>query len=122
MRAFNVPRKKARTYSHVFVIVGDNDAKTKSIHYICNKYKEFRDAIWPTEVMFARHMRRKDLPAELVSKKNMFLRNKLGHQLKGTRIIKRKDFWDCHFDRFGEGYRHFAALILSVLKDFCATE
>ena len=72
--------------------------------------------------MFAGHMRRKDLLAELVSKSNMFLRNKLGHQLKGTRIIKREDFWDCHFDRFGEGYRHFAALILSVLKDFCATE
>ena len=114
--------KKARTYSHVFVIVADNDAKTKSIHCICNKYKEFRDAIWLTEVTFAGHMRRKDLPAELVSKKNMFLRNKLDHQLKGTRIIKREDFWACHFDRFGEGYRHFAALILPVQKDFCATE
>ena len=64
----------------------------------------------------------KRLASRIGFENNMFLRNKLGHQLKGTRIIKREDFWDCHFDRIGEGYRHFAALILSVLKDFCATE
>ena len=42
--------------------------------------------------MFAGHMRRIGLPTELVSKNKMFLRNKLGHQLKATRIIKREDF------------------------------
>ena len=111
----------AKQFSHVFVIVGDNDAKTKPVGFISKKFEEFRDAIWPTEVKFAGHMRRKDLPQELVSKNNMYLRNKLGYQLKGTRIIKREDFSDAcnfHFDEFGEGYRHMAALILSVVKDF----
>ena len=111
----------ARQYKGVFVIVGDNDAKTKSVQYICLKFMEFRDAIWPTKVIFAGNMRRKDLPPEMVSKNNMFLRNQLGSQLKSTRIVGREDFDDnCryHFDKYGEGYRHMAALILSVIREF----
>ena len=111
----------ASEYTHVFVIVGDNDAKSKSISYICQKIIEFRDAVWPTEVKFAGHLRRKDLLPQSVSKNNMFLRNKLGCHLKGTRIIRREDFSDAcrfHFDKHREGYRHMAALILSVLSEF----
>ena len=111
----------ARQYKGVFVIVGDNDAKTKSVQYICLKFMEFRDAIWPKKVIFAGNMRRKDLPPEMVSKNNMFLRNQLGSQLKSTRIVRREDFDDnCryHFDKYGEGYRHMAALILSVIREF----
>ena len=116
---------KATKYTHVFVIVGDNDALYKSMHYICRKYKEFRDAIWPTKVMFAGHMRRKDLPVELVSKNNMFFRNQLGYLLKSTKVIRREDFSNnCpfHFDKFGEGYRHMAVLVLSDFRDFCNNE
>ena len=83
---------------------------------------EFRDAIWPTKTIFAGNMRRKDLSPARVAKNNMFLRNKLGLQLKSTKIIRREDFDDniqFHFDKFGEGYRHMAALILSVLREFC---
>ena len=52
----------------------------------------------------------------------MFLRNKLGSQLKGTRVVKREDFDDnigYHFDKYGEGFRHLAVLMLSVFKEFC---
>ena len=111
----------ASEYTHVFVIVGDNGAKSKSISQICQKFIEFCDAVWPTEVKFAEHMRRKDLLPQLVSKNNMYLRNKLGCQLKGTRIIRREDFSDAcrfHFDKLGEGYLHMAALIFSVLREF----
>ena len=113
--------EEAKLFTHVFVIVGVNDAKYESIFYICRKFKEFSQAIWPTQVKFAGHMRRKDLPAALVAKNNMILRNQLGFQLKSTRIIRRDDFDDnhqFHFNRFGEGYRHMGALILSVLREF----
>ena len=52
----------------------------------------------------------------------MFLRNKLGSQLKGTRVVKCEDFDDnigYHFDKYGEGFRHLGVLILSVFKEFC---
>ena len=114
--------KVAREYNCVFVIVGDNDAKTQSMHSICQKFEEIRDAVFPTKVKFAGHLRRKDLPQELVAKNNMFYRNKLGFQMKSTKIVRREDFDDnCnfHFNKYGEGYRHLAALILSVLKEFC---
>ena len=65
---------------------------------------EFRDAIWPTKTIFAGNMRRKDLSPARVAKNNMFLRNKLGLQLKSTKIIRREDFDDniqFHFDKFG---------------------
>ena len=67
-------------------------------------------------------MRRKDLPPDLVANNNMYFRNKLGWQSKSTKIIQRKDFSDScpfHFNKFGEGYRHMAALVLSVLREFC---
>ena len=114
----------ARKYKSVFVIVGDNDAKTRSVQYICLKFMEFRDAIWPTQVIFAGHMRRNDLPAKLVAENNMFLRNNLGYQLRSTKIIRREDFdSNCpfHFDKFGEGFRHMGALILSVLNELSSS-
>ena len=52
----------------------------------------------------------------------MFLRNKFGSQLKGTRVVKREDFGDnigYHFDKYGEGFRHLGVSILSVFKEFC---
>ena len=111
----------AKKYLYVFVIVGDNDAKSRPVTYIYKKFVEFRNAIWPTQVKFAGNMRRKDLPPQLVSSNNMFLRNKLGFQLKGTRVIRREDFCDYsrfHFDKFGEGVRHMAVMILSVFREF----
>ena len=102
--------------------MGDNDAKTMPVSYIYRKFVEFRDAVWPTKVKFSGHLRRKDLPPQLVSKNNMFLRNKLGSQLKGTRVVKREDFDDnigYHFDKYGEGFRHLGVLMLSVSKEFC---
>ena len=55
----------------------------------------------------------------------MFLRNELGYRLKSTKVIRREDFDEkCpfHFDKNGEGYRHMAVLILSVLRDFEESE
>ena len=113
---------QTRGYTHAFVIVGDNDVKNLNVNLICQKFKEFSRSVWPTEVKFAGHMRRKDLPVHIVAYNNMFLRNRLGPQLKSSRLIRREDFDDnCkfHFDKFGEGYRHMGALILSVLREFC---
>ena len=111
----------ASNYDLVIVIVGDNDAKYESKEFICQNFLDFRNSVWPTEVRFAGHMRRKDLPQELVSKNNMFYRNHLGSDLKSTRSIKREDFSDdqkYHFDKNGEGYRHMAAFIVSVIEDY----
>ena len=66
-------------------------------------------------------MRRKDLCADTVSANNVFLSSHLGNKFKKTKMIKRADFDDnCeyHFDKKGEGFRHMAALILSVLQEF----
>ena len=113
--------EKAKCFTHVFVIVGDNDAKTMPIQFICAKFKEFCDSVAPTVVKFAGNMRRKDLPRELVSKNNMFLRNNLGYQLKSTKVVRREDFSGVskfHFVKFGKGYRHMACMIYSVLQEF----
>ena len=107
------------------MIVGDNDAKQETINYIFGKFLEFRDAIFPTRVVFVGHMRLKDLLQELISKNNMYLRNKLGYQIKSTKIIRREDFSDkkmFHFDKNGKGYRHMAVLIVSVLQEFCSSD
>ena len=64
------PVKHAKTFFHVFVIVGDNDAKTKHASYF---FQKIEDSVWPTEVKFAGHVRRTDLPQKLVSKNNMYL-------------------------------------------------
>ena len=111
----------AKNFTHVFVIVCDNDAKSVSANMICKKFFEFQKAIYPTDVKFACHMRRKDIPQELVASNNMFFRNKLGFRMKSTKIIRREDFDDnkkYHFDPNGEGFRHMAALILSVFREF----
>ena len=93
------------------------------MHYNCKKFKEFRDVIWPTEVRFAGHMRRKHLPMEIVSKNNMFFRNQLGFIFKSTIVVRREDFDDnCpyHFLKKGHGgYHHLALLMLSAFKEFC---
>ena len=116
--------KMVKSFTHVFVTVGDNNAKTVPIQNICKKFVEFRDSVAPTVVRFAGNMRRKDLPQELVSKKNMFMRNNLGSRLKSTKVIRREDFSDAsgfHFDKFGEGYRHMASMIYSVFREFSET-
>ena len=51
--------REAKNFSHFFVIVGDIVAKSQSMRYICKKYEEFWDAVHPTKVKFAGHMRRK---------------------------------------------------------------
>ena len=66
-------------------------------------------------------MRRKDLDATVVSDNNIFLSNNLGCHYKSTKLIKREDFRDnrrFHFEPLGQGYRHMAAMILSVLEEF----
>ena len=85
-------------------------------------YRKFVDAVLPTKVNFSGHLRRKDLPPQLVSKNIMFLRNKVRSQLKGTRVVKREVFDDnigYHFDKYGASFRHLGVLILSVFKEFC---
>ena len=110
----------AREFTHILVIVGDNDVKTQKIGYILKKYLEFKKAVWPSKVKFAGHMRRGDLDPVLVANNNIFLSENLGVHYKSTKLIKPNDFhdYDCHFDREGEGYRHLAALILAVFEEF----
>ena len=70
---------------------------------------------------FAGNMRTKDLNPVLVCNNNVYLSEKLGVYYKSTKLVKRGDFHfrnTFHFDRNGEGYRHMAALILSVLDEF----
>ena len=111
----------AKNFTHVFVIVGDNDVAEESIEYILGNFVLFLDAVWPTRVKFAGNMRRRDLDPVLVSNNNIFLSDRLGKHYKSTKLIKREDFHynqTFHFDRNGEGHRHMAALILSVLDEF----
>ena len=113
--------QKASTFDFALVIVGDNDVKSQSRQYICRKFKEFQQAIWPVDVRFAGHMRRKDLNPKLVSLNNMYYRNHLGPYLKSTRLIRREDFSNScpyHFDVYGHGYRHLAVFVLSVVEEF----
>ena len=113
--------QKASTFDFVLVIVGDNDVKSQSRQYICRKFKEFQQAIWPVDVRFAGHMRRKDLNPKLVSLNNMYYRNHLGPYLKSTRLIRREDFSNScpyHFDVYGHGYHHLAVFVLSVVEEF----
>ena len=110
--------QKASTFDFVLVIVGDNDVKSQSRQDIFRKIKEFQQAIWPVDVRFAGHMRRKDLNPKLVSLNNMYYRNHLGPYLKSTRLIPREDFNNScpyHFDVYEHGYRHLAAFLLSVV-------
>ena len=96
--------QKASTFDFVLVIVGDNDVKSQSRQDICRKFKEFQQAIWPVDVRFAGHMRRKDLNPKLVFLNNMYYRNHLGPYLKSTRLIRREDFSNScpyHFDVYG---------------------
>ena len=112
----------ASEYTHVFVIVGDNDARYLHVDAILENFLAFKDAIRPTRVKFAGHMRRNDLPADLVSSSNIFLAEALGINYKSTKMIKPSDFDSdpgFHFEPFGEGYRHLGAMILSVFEEFC---
>ena len=45
----------ANTFSHVFVIVGDNDVRERSVGYILENFLRFKEAVWPTHVKFAEH-------------------------------------------------------------------
>ena len=111
----------ASEFTHIFVIVGDNDVNYQPVEYIASKFNEFSDAVWPAKVKFCGHMRRKDLNAFLVANNNIFLSEELGMSYKSAKMVKRADFDDAnpfHFHPLGEGYRHLAALILSVLREF----
>ncbi|XP_075261615.1 uncharacterized protein LOC142353269 [Convolutriloba macropyga] len=111
----------ASNFSHILVIVGDNDVNFRSVDFILDKYKEFIDAVWPSKVKITGHMRRKDLDPIVVSNNNAYLSQELVVHYKSAKMVKWHDFDDdspFHFYRFGEGYRHLAALILSVFKEF----
>ena len=115
----------AQNYTHIFVIVGDNDVKSTSVGKILQNFLDFERSVWPSRVKFAGNMRRKDLCADTVSANNVFLSSHLGYKFKKTKMIKRADFDDdCeyHFDKNGEGFRHMAALILSVLQEFAESD
>ena len=89
----------------MLVIVGDDDVCHHSVGYILAKFLEFKDAVWPTQVKFAGHTRRKDLNLAVVSSNNIFLSEKRRHY-KSTKLIKRADFDEIdmwHLDRLGEG-------------------
>ena len=62
----------AREFTHILVIVGNNDVKTQNIGYILQKVLEFKKAVWPSRVKFAGHMRRGDLDPVLVANNNIF--------------------------------------------------
>ena len=64
----------AREFTHILVIVGDNDVKLHKIWYILQKYLEFKETVWPSKVKFAENMRRGDLVALLVANNNSFER------------------------------------------------
>ena len=111
----------AKLFTHVFVIVGDNDAAQRTINFILGRFLQFKNAIWPTRVKFAGNMRRHDLNPVLVANNNIYLSEKLGVQHKSTKLIKREDFHirkKFHFDWYGKGYSHMAAMILSVFDEF----
>ena len=62
----------ARSFTHIFIIVGDNDVKNRKIEYILEKYLEFQNAVWPSNVKFAGNMRRGDLDPVMVTNNNVF--------------------------------------------------
>ena len=79
--------------------------------------------MWPTQVKFVGHMRRKDLPPWLVERNNLYFSRSLGYRYKSPRTVKRKDFARrprYHFSPYAGGFMHISALILSVLKEFVA--
>ena len=78
----------AKKITHVFVTIGANDAKSRG-RYICCKFEESRDAFEEFRVFFRKYAK-KDLSPDLESKNNMVLGNKLGYQLKITKIIRRQ--------------------------------
>ena len=111
----------AAQFSHIVIIVGDNDVNSVPVETILSNYNDFTNAVWPSKVKIVGHMRRKDLDAELVSSNNMFLSEALGICFKSAKMIKLNDFHDehpFHFHPLGEGYRHLAALILSLFIEF----
>ena len=113
--------EKASNFTHVFVIVGDNDMKTSSVYYIYRHFVEFSNAVWPAQVRFSGRFKRRDLCPNKVEDYNIFLHEKLGRQYKSPRMIKWKDFdidVEYHFDRYGQGYKHMSAFILSALEEF----
>ena len=111
----------AAEFTHIVVIVGDNDVNNVPVETILSNYEAFNNAVWPSKVKFVGHMRRKDLDVELVSYNNIFLSDALGMCFKSAKMVKPSDFDDefpFHFHPLGEGYRHLAALILSIFKEF----
>ena len=98
----------AAQFSHIEIIVGDNDVNSVPVETILSNYNAFTNAVWPSKVKIVGHMRRKDLDAELVSSNNMFLSEALGICFKSAKMIKLNDLDDehpFHFHPLGEGYR-----------------
>ena len=113
--------EKTRNFTHIFVIVGDNDAQNQTVDFILQKFKKFKNDVCPSKVKFAGNMRRRDLNPVMVANNNIYLGEKLGRNFKSTKLIKRDDFFlgkPFHFDWYGQGYRHMAAMILSVFQEF----
>ena len=112
----------ASNFSHVFVIVGDNNVKFDSVEYIYRHYINFADALWPSTVRFSGHFKRGDLNPIKVENNNLFLHEKLGRLYKSPRLIKWKGFQtgsqNYHFRPDGEGFRHMCAYVLSALEEF----
>ena len=111
----------ASQFTHILVIVGDNDAKSESVENILKNYLAFENGVWPSRVKFVGHMRRNDLSPKLVQHNNSYLSEKLGYRYKSPRTIKRKDFGQnpkYHFSPYAVGCFHISALILSVFQEF----
>ena len=105
----------------MFVILGGNDVKWKLVDYMLGRYVQFIEAVRPNKVKIAGILRRKDLCPVIVAEYNIYLSDRLGEHFKSNRIIKNYDFHDratCHFKKNGQGYRHMAAMILSVFDEF----
>ena len=114
----------ARSFTHIFIIVGDNDVKDRKIEYILKKFLEFQNAVWPLNVKFPGKMKRRDLDPVMITNNNVFLSKNLGVIFKSGKLIKRADFAVDKFDHYnkeGHGFIHLAAKILSVIEEFVAS-
>ena len=111
----------AKNFTHVFVIVGDNDVKELHVADIYDNYRKFANLVYPTKVRFCGHFKRKELSAKQIELNNLFLYRKLGYRYKSPRTVKNKDFGNrtrYHFSPYRHGFHHMGALILSALNDF----
>ena len=73
---------------HIFVIVGDNNAKFDSVLYILRHYHDFINAVWPVTVRFSGDFNRGDFAPRIVEDNDLDFHGKLGSHYKRPMLIK----------------------------------